>query len=128
MDVRSLLGNLDPLKLLVEYDDDDHAFVAYCVDTGAVATGATTEQALESLQDVLRNDIAIAVRTNSLASLLNCSAPGDVRARWVEAKSTSPDTVRTIELEIPSSGGDEQPRRGVKSELRYGKTKKTSAA
>src|SRR5690349_14881254 len=79
MDVRALLADLDPLKILVEYDDTYQTFAAYCLDTGAVATAADSgEQALAILREILQNDILIAIRTNSLENFLRSSAPGDV--------------------------------------------------
>jgi hypothetical protein len=128
MDVRSLLANLDPLKLLVEYDDSSQTYVAHCLDTGAVATGNSLEEAQKLIQDVLENDILIAIRTNSLASLFNTSAPADVRTRWFEARADSPESVTTIELKIPSDPDGVPPKRGVQTELRVGKTKQISVA
>lgn len=123
MDVRSLLANLDPLKILVEYDEDHKTCVAHCLDTGAVATGNTLDAALAVLQQVLQNDIRIATRTNSLESWFNTSAPADVRTRWLEAKTTPPESIRRIELEIPASDEGVLPKRGVQSVVRIGKTK-----
>lgn len=128
MDVRELLANLPPLRLLVEYDEAYRNYVAHCLDTDAVATGTTPEETVLLIKQVLENDIAIAIRTKGLESLLHTSAPADVQIRWLEAKAASPATVRTIELEIPSTEEGVQPRRGVQSEIRFGNTKQKSVA
>ena len=128
MDVKSLLANLDPLKLLVEYDEDYQAYLAHCLDTGATATGATVEEAQSLITRILEHDISIAVRTKNLKSLLHSRAPEDVQIRWLEAKTASPGSVRRIELEIPTTDEGVQPKRGVQSELRIGRPKKSPAA
>ena len=123
MDVRSLLANLDPLKILVEYDNDHQTCVAHCLDTGAVATGDTLEAALLVLQQVLQNDLQIATRTNSLESWFNTCAPADVQTRWLEAKTVAPQSMKKMELEIPAFDEGVLPKRGVQSVIRIGKTK-----
>lgn len=128
MDVKSLLANLDPLKLLVEFDEDYQTYLAHCLDTGAVATGSTVDEVQSLITRILENDISIAVRTNSLKSLLHTHAPEDVQIRWLEAKTASPENVRRIELEIPTTDEGVHSKRGVQSELRIGRPKKTPAA
>jgi hypothetical protein len=121
MDVNSLLANLPPLKLLVEFDADYRAYVAYSLDTGAVATGDTVDEAQSLIKRILENDIGIAQRTKNLKSLLHTRAPVDVQIRWLEAKTASPENVQWIELRIPSSDEGVQPKRGVQTELRIGR-------
>lgn len=114
MDVTQLLESVDPLRLLAEYDEQDQAYVVHSVDTGAVASGRTLEDARALLTGILENDIRIAYTTNSLESLFHSSAPPDVRLRWIEAKAANPGNFEMFTLNPP---GDPH-RRGVQSELR----------
>lgn len=99
-DITSIVENLD-MKVLAEYDEDYRVYVAHCLETGAVATGSSLDEAEALIKQVLENDISIAIRTSSLESLFHTCAPSDVRTRWYEVKATRPDHVKNIHLDIP---------------------------
>jgi len=124
MDIGELLKNIDPLRLLAEYDEEDQSYVVYCVDTGAVATGNSPAEAQALIKRILENDIRIAFETNSLESLFHSNASPEVKIRWIEAKTANPNKVQTITLDVP----DATQKRGVQSELRVGKTRHSSSA
>lgn len=123
-DVPSVIEQLE-LRVLVEFDEDYGVYVGRCIDTGAVATGATIEEAQALLQDILRNDFRSAIEEGSLKSLFHAPAPWDAMVRWYEMKAADPDSVKRIPVEV--SPGPE--KRGAQSELRViGKTREGVSA
>ena len=121
-DFMTVLENLD-LRVFAEYDDTYNLYVASCLDTGAVGTGNTLDEAEAVIKQVLENDIQLAMISKSLESLFHACAPPDVRARFYKAKAADPDGMRKITLEIHTL-----PKRGVTSELRIGRTRDQSSA
>lgn len=73
-DVPSIIEQLE-LRVLVEFDEDYGVYVGRCIDTGAVATGATIDEAQSSLKEVLQNDLRIAIEQGSLKSLFHAPSP-----------------------------------------------------
>lgn len=81
MDIQSIIGSL-PFRILIEFDKEYSEWVARCIDTDAVATGSTQEDAEAGIKSVLENDIRIAVEEGSIKNLLRSRAPYDVVERW----------------------------------------------
>jgi hypothetical protein len=73
-DVPSVIEQLE-LRVLIEFDEDYGVYVGRCIDTGAVATGSTIQEAQSLLQEVLKNDFRIAIEAGSLKSLFHSPAP-----------------------------------------------------
>lgn len=121
-DIESAVSSLD-LKVLTEFDEDYGLYVARCLETGAVATGNTQDEATALIRQTLELDILLALRANNLEGLFQTNAPADVRARWYMAKASS--GLEIVKLNIPDIG---TPKRGIQSELRIAKTREHSVA
>lgn len=102
MDVPSIIGSL-PFRVLVEFDDNYSEWVARCIDTDAVATGATEDAAEAGIKAVLENDIRLAVEQGSIKSLVHARAPFDVIERWYQAVNLDPLSVRKDILHLPDA-------------------------
>jgi hypothetical protein len=124
-DIPAIIEQLD-LRVYIEFDEDYQSYVARCVDTGAIATATTIEEAESLIKVILENDFRIAIEEGSLRSLLHVEPSFDAKVRWWVLKAAAPESIRRIPLEIPASTA----RRGVQSELRIiGRTREgTSAA
>jgi hypothetical protein len=123
-DIPTIIEQLD-LRVYIEFDDDYQSYIARCVDTGAIATAATIEEAESLIKGILENDFRIAIEQGSLKSLLHVEPSFDDKIRWYELKAASPNSMRRVPLEIPSG----TVKRGVQSELRIiGRTREGSAA
>lgn len=125
-DVTSVIGCLD-FRVLIEPDDDYGVWVARCIDTNAVATGATPEEAEELIKQVLENDIRIAVREGSIKNLVRARSPFDVIERWHLVQKDSPGSVRKVTLDVPGDVAP-TPRRSVQSELKIISRRKDGTA
>jgi len=102
MDVPSIIGLL-PFRVLVEFDDECSEWVARCIDTDAVATGPTEDDAEAGIKAVLENDIRIAVEEGSIKNLVRIRAPFDVIERWYQAVDLDPSSVRKDILRVPDA-------------------------
>jgi predicted RNase H-like HicB family nuclease len=123
-DVPTIIEQLE-LRVLVERDEDYGVYLATCIDTGAVATGETIEEAESLIRAVLENDFRIAMERESLDSLFHAEAPWDAKVHWYEAKAADPGSVKKIRLEV-APGAE---RRSVQSELRIiGRSRKGISA
>ena len=76
-----------PFRVLVEFESDHQEWVATCLDTGAVATGDTAEEAEAQIQEVLATDIRMAIQEESIKSLDRRRAPTEIFARWYQLQS-----------------------------------------
>src|SRR5579859_5576997 len=114
-DIPSVIEQLD-LRVFVSFDEEYGAYVARCLDTGAVATGATIEEAESLIAAVLQNDFRIAIERGSLKSLLHAPAPFDVTVSWYEMKAADPNSVRRVTVPVELAPGPA--KRSVQSELR----------
>jgi hypothetical protein len=110
-DIASELENL-PLRVLEEYDEEHHTYVARCLDTGAVAVGETPEEAHSIIKQVIASDILLAIQAGHLRGLFRVCAAPDVIDRWYAVKSDGGE-VETEKLDIALP----PPKRGVQSEL-----------
>jgi hypothetical protein len=115
-DIVSVISKLD-LRVLIEFDRGYQAYVAHCIDTGAVATGDNAADAQAEIKQVLEQDLLIAIRDNSFKSLLHIAAPADVRERWYRTITADPKAIEKVKLDIPL----DPPRRGVHTEFRVAK-------
>lgn len=114
-----------PWRLLAEYDEQYQSYVAWSIDTGAVASAATLEEVQSLIKRVLENDIRISCEMQNIDNLCRAMAPPEVRVRWSEAAAENPNASRPIMLNLPNQTAE---KRGVQTEVRIGKTKESSAA
>src|SRR5436190_23211656 len=75
--ITSVVSSLD-LKVLIEYDQDYDVYVARCLETGAVATGETPDEASQLMKQTLELDILLAIKANNLDNLFHATATPDV--------------------------------------------------
>jgi hypothetical protein len=121
--IETVIEGID-FHVLIELDDSG-VYVAQCLETGAVAEGATVEETEGLIKSILENDFRRAVQLGSIAGLISTPAPYDVKVRWYEMKAADPQGVRRVPLAV-SVG---TLRRDVQSEVRVStRTKKSSIA
>lgn len=129
-DLTSLIGSLD-FRVLVEFDHDYKVWMARCIDTDAVATAATQEEAEDLIRQVLENDIRIAVQEGSIKSLFHVRSPYEFVERWHSMKLDDPESVRRVTLDVPAAAEIpmKKPAGSVQPELRIvSRRKEVSAA
>ena len=123
-DLPTIIEQLD-LRVFVRFDEDYGVYVARCIDTGAVATGHTIEETETLIQEILANDLRIAMEEGSLKSLFHAEAPWDSKVGWYETKAANPENVKTVRLEVAPG----PQKRSVQSEFKLiGKTREGSSA
>jgi predicted RNase H-like HicB family nuclease len=123
-DLPSIIEQLE-LRVFIEFDEDYGQYVARCIDTGAVAEGATIEEAELLITEVLKNDFRIAMEEESLKSLFHGESPFEAKVGWYESRTADPSSVKKIRLEVST----EPQRRSVQSELRLiGRPRRRSTA
>lgn len=123
VDVPTVIEGI-PFRIFVGLDEDYGYYVAHCLETGAVATGRSIDEAETMITSILENDIRVAIERGSIESLLNDPAPLDITVRFYETKAQDPDSVRTASLTI-----SEGPiKRGAQSEFRIVRDTKERAA
>lgn len=125
LDLPTMIGSME-WRVLVEYDEDYTLWVARCLDTNAVATGETQEEAESLIKEVIENDIRIAVREGSIRNLMHARASYDVYERWFQTKSESPESFRQVALEVPEP--ESTPKRSVQPELKFITSRRDSSA
>lgn len=124
-DVPSIIEQIE-FRVLIEFEEEYQAYVARCIETGAVASGDTIEEAENSIKAVLENDFRIAITQGSLESLFHSPAAWDINVRWYEMKAHDPEGMRRVAIEVGSS--DSPQKRGMHSELRIFTDSKTRTA
>lgn len=129
-DLPSVIEQLD-LRVFIDFDEDYNTYVARCLETGAVATGATIEEAESLITAILQNDLRIAMEQGSLRSLFSGEKPPfEATVGWYNMKTAYPDSVRRISVDV--SLGDVSPipaKRSVQSEIRLiGRNREGSSA
>lgn len=103
------------LRVLEEYAEDEQAWVATCLDTGAVASAPDLAMLEKLIEETIQLEITMAVQRSDFANLFRKPAAGEVVARWLRAAGLSGGLTEvrlgiTIDLATP-------PRREVKSEI-----------
>jgi predicted RNase H-like HicB family nuclease len=98
------------LKVLIEYDPVYETYVAHCLETGAVATANTPDEASAQIQRTLELDIRLADEQGGLEALFYTRAEPDIWDRWYQAKSAAKPEVVTLKFTDPPT-----PKRGVSS-------------
>jgi hypothetical protein len=86
------------LKVLIEYDVVYQTYVARCLETGAVATGSTPEDASSQIKLTLELDIRLADEQGGLEALFFTRSAPDVWDRWYQAKSAAKPEVVTLNI------------------------------
>jgi len=114
VDIPSVIEQMD-LRVFIRFDEDYRVYSACCIDTGAVATGETIEEAESLIKSILENDLRHAIREGSLKSLFHSQAPYDAIAGWWEAKAVDPEALKRIALDVSPS----PQKRGAQSEFRF---------
>jgi hypothetical protein len=122
-DITPAISKLD-LKVLTKYDEIYKTHVAYCIDTGAVATGETEQEAQALIKETLELDILLAVRGKSLEGLFRVCAAPFIRAQWYEMRAVFPNEMETMTLDITL----DPPKRGATSEVKIFKSRDRCAA
>ena len=117
MDTPSIISSL-PFRVLIEFDEEYSEWVARCIDTDAIATGPTQEDAEAGIKTVLENDIRIAVEEKSIKNLVRARAPSEVIERWYQAVDQEPASVRRDILHVPDVTTEAPiPKRPVQPEV-----------
>lgn len=103
-DIERVIENTD-FRVFINFDEQYGTYVAHCIDTGAVATGETIEEAEELIKGILGNDFRIAIEQKSLESLFRGrgQAPWEATAGWHEVNAYSPDSLKRITIEVSGS-------------------------
>jgi hypothetical protein len=86
------------LKVLIEYDACYETYFARCLETGALATGVTPEDASRQIKSTLELDIRCADEQGGLASLFHVRAEPEVWDRWYQAKAAAKPEVVTLNI------------------------------
>jgi len=122
-DIETVIESID-FRVLIELEDDG-LYVARCLQTGAVAEGATVEEAEGLIKAILENDFRRAIQLGSIEGLLSNPAPYDVVVQWYEMKAANPEDVRHIPLAVSVA----PLKRDVQSEVRVSmRARKSSVA
>jgi hypothetical protein len=98
------------LKVLIEHDAVYQTYVARCLETGAVATGETPDDASEQIKHTLELDVQLAEEQGGLEALFYTRAEPAVWDRWYQAKAISEPEIVTLNIMHPQIA-----RRGVNS-------------
>jgi hypothetical protein len=81
------------LRVLSTFDSKYKLYVAYCLETGNVATAEDHETTNEIMKEILEDEISNAVKFENYANLFSKPAPKMIWDRWNElAKSNKPKT------------------------------------
>jgi len=122
---RDVSGEISSLRLhvLEEYSSQDGAYVAQCLETGAVATGETPEETHALIRLVLQSDILLAMESGSLENLFRVRADPAAWDRWYQANGGGTCEVEDLEIVPPALE-----KRGVQSQLSIAKVSKYSVA
>lgn len=112
-DIESVIEKMD-FRIFIGFEEQFNAYIARCLNTGAVAEGSTIEEAEAMIKQVLENDFRIAIQEGTLRSLLHDPAPWEATVRFYEMKALDPDGAREVPLAV-STG---PVKRGVQSQVR----------
>jgi hypothetical protein len=115
-------------KVLIEPNDQDGGFVAYCLQTGGVATAADAKTAESILDEVILSETQYAFETENFANLYSSPAPPDVWFRWFSLAKMKPPDVRFLTLQQSDvASGPKKPSAGVPSKVEVARSARQSA-
>jgi hypothetical protein len=102
------------LRVLEEYDEEAGAWVARCLETGAVASARDQSTLQALMRETIQLEILLAVKKDNFPNLFRSPASGKVWAKWLRVAGM-PNALSEDTLEINISLMT--PRREVKSEI-----------
>jgi hypothetical protein len=98
----TILQLLDPLKVFVEYDTQYDVYVAQCLQTGHLVTADDPESTKDMIEELLQEEITLAVERGDISKLLSHPASIDVWLKWEMAYKTSHEERKiTVRAEFP---------------------------
>jgi hypothetical protein len=109
--------SLFDFKVLVEPSIDEGGFVAYCLQTGSVATADDSDTAESILDEVIESEANHALETKDFANLYSSPAPPDVWFRWYKLAETKRPKVRFLTLRPKGVPAPKKPSHGVSSKV-----------
>lgn len=111
--------SLFDFKVLIEPDTEHGGFVAYCLQTGSVATADDAKTVEGILDEVLQSEAVHALETNDFANLYSSPAPPDVWFRWYRFAKTKKPQIRflTLRPKVQKATTPKKPSHGVPSKV-----------
>ena len=106
------------LRILEEYDEEGGRYVARCLETGAVVTAPNAEPLRALIEENIRLEISLALKSGNFGNLWRQQAPPDVWVRWHRAAGSGQATDFKMPLNLTTGT---IPRREVKSEIQITK-------
>ena len=99
----TILQLLDPLKVFVEYDTQYEVYVAQCLQTGHLVTADDADTTKEMIEELLQEEIILAIERGDFSSLLSNPAPVELWLKWEMAHKTGQREERkiTVRAEFP---------------------------
>lgn len=98
----TILQLLDPLKVFVEYDTQYEVYVAQCLQTGHLVTADDADTTKEMIEELLQDEITLAIERGDFSSLLSNPAPVEVWLKWGMAYKTGHEERKiTIRADFP---------------------------
>jgi hypothetical protein len=79
------LTDLFPLRVLGEYDPKHEIFVAYCLETGNVATADDMDTAIDMMRELLEDEVSRVIMSKNVTNLFSSPAPFAVWEKWQKA-------------------------------------------
>ena len=88
------------LRVLSTFDSKYKLYVAYCLETGNVATAEDADTTVEIMKEILEDEFSSAIKFESYANLFSKPAAKVIWDQWNElAKTTNPE-VRFLNIKI----------------------------
>lgn len=98
----TILQILEPLKVFVEYDTQYDVFVAQCLQTGHLVTADDPATTKEMIEELLQDEITLALTQGDFSNLLGHPAPVAVWFKWeLASKANLQERKITIRAEFP---------------------------
>lgn len=98
----TILQILDPLKVFVEYDTQYDVYVAQCLQTGHLVTADDPGTTKEMIEELLQDEIALAIEQGDFSSLLGNPAPVNVWIKFeLASKNNQEERKITVRAEFP---------------------------
>ncbi len=110
-------ASLFDFKVLIEPSKEHGGFVAYCLQTGSVATADDAETVESIIGEVLQSEVIHAMETENLRNLYSSPAPPEVWFRWLKVAQTKPPKTRVLTLALKQPATPKKPPQGVQGKV-----------
>lgn len=99
------------LRVLAERNERFDVHVAYCLQTGSVATADDYDTVWVMMKELLEDEITYAWKYDNLANLFSNPAPTEIWRKWYELAQLEEPAIMELEIDWEKVRPDEQRRK-----------------